>query len=690
MVSSRAFDYEYDCSPQALVDRYQGREVGPNPDVMGTGVLIGFAGSTTLAVLLLIFKYIYTHEPATSPFSCDDRSGVDAGVHNRHTCHSCSQWKPNSIDVEVLSFIRRWAKIPDRGIRSRTARIVDECVLEMCDVQAITGMAILVSGFLSLCHPEAPLTAADWQTLVYLAWFSASTHLAGLTCLRAYLNERPRLKLSRISLMLCLLIWLIVAMIPTGFFDWRTFKRGYDGELPAPLSPAVCYFDLSTAKTLWKFAQVQRYPWNRNPSLMEKGSMQSMIMGVVVLLVGFATRCVKLSPALSHKVQLYTRDPIRSGMRSLLTSATRWIEDPTKGTPSPEPHSSQIWIDLVLLPGTGLYLCLRWTAAMYSSMLAEIIWIILVAAWGMVKLLANRILTVDEQLGPDLAGFHTWSFGQIIAIVLLLSPVFSIARKFLEDPRPEELQEARDYDRETPGDALEQGAAFHDTPHHTPEAWPVRCHEKENEEATESPTAPTTQQDIVQTTNQAKLDIIDQLLYPGSPAVPRRWVSTCCALAGSYWLVVAGIASGYTNNNIVLHGARTWATGCSTMSNMVDFWITYFGTLFFLLFCYPAATALTAALGIQLEVFYKRHRASVPVPTRAMAVFFMSWLAVQIGTFCVQFRWVYHYGFYLPSWAKAPVLAILYYAVYASLCVGFSLAHARDSSSRATQDQYAT
>lgn len=92
-----------------------------------------------------------------------------------------------------------------------------QCVLEMCDIQAITGLAILMSGFISLNHTDAPLTASDWQMLVYLVWFSTSTHLAGLISLRAYLNARPRLSIPPNS-------HLVTSMLASG-------GHGADGVL---------------------------------------------------------------------------------------------------------------------------------------------------------------------------------------------------------------------------------------------------------------------------------------------------------------------------------------------------------------------------------------------------------------------------------------------------------------------------
>lgn len=250
-----------------------------------------------------------------------------------------------------------------------------QCVLDMCDIQAITSLAILMSGFISLKHTDAPLTASDWQMLVYLVWFSTSTHLAGLTSLRAYLNARPRLKISRLILISLLLCWLLVAMVPTGFFDWGSFSKGYKNHVPSPLSPAICYFDLTTARSLWLFSVNRGHPevvsMIPHP-LMETPAMQAMIVGEVVLVVGFLSRCIKLSPVFSHRMIRYAHEPIAK----FATWSVCWLvslaEDPTPGRTRHGLWLQRVWTDFVILPTVGLYLCLRWTTEMFSSMLAEV------------------------------------------------------------------------------------------------------------------------------------------------------------------------------------------------------------------------------------------------------------------------------------------------------------------------------
>lgn len=89
----------------------------------------------------------------------------------------------------------------------------------MCDIQAITGLAILVRGCVSLKDPNNPLVATDWSMVVYLAWYSTSTHLAGLTSLRTNSSRQTRAKFLRLVSAVPLFVLLVAAMVPTGFHD---------------------------------------------------------------------------------------------------------------------------------------------------------------------------------------------------------------------------------------------------------------------------------------------------------------------------------------------------------------------------------------------------------------------------------------------------------------------------------------
>lgn len=79
----------------------------------------------------------------------------------------------------------------------------------MCDIQILTGLGVLLSGFIGLnCY----VSAYHWQLSIYLAWFSNITHTASLSSLRTYLYRNQTERNYRTGLMLLLLVRLIAAL----------------------------------------------------------------------------------------------------------------------------------------------------------------------------------------------------------------------------------------------------------------------------------------------------------------------------------------------------------------------------------------------------------------------------------------------------------------------------------------------
>jgi hypothetical protein len=148
-----------------------------------------------------------------------------------------------------------------------------QIVLSMSDLQIVTGISILVSGFASL---RCGLSAYHWQVLVYLAWFSSITHLSALSFLRNYLYNHQTERLLRLISMFLFIVMLLIAMLPTGNFTWLAPNE----DSPAvPGSFAACYF-----------------PGQLNRSLI---SFQSMLLSVLLLVVAFGNRVIKLHELLS-------------------------------------------------------------------------------------------------------------------------------------------------------------------------------------------------------------------------------------------------------------------------------------------------------------------------------------------------------------------------------------------------------
>lgn len=150
------------------------------------------------------------------------------------------------------------------------------------DIQIITGVAILVSGFSSL---RCGLSTYHWQLVVDLAWFSSVTHLSALTFLRHYLHNRPKEKRWRVAAMLVLLVFLCAAVGPTAHFTWlhETNTEKLNSLKVQPSSHTICVYKLSIDTT--------------------STALQSMVVTIFLLMYGFAIRVAKLSPGFSNRLR---------------------------------------------------------------------------------------------------------------------------------------------------------------------------------------------------------------------------------------------------------------------------------------------------------------------------------------------------------------------------------------------------
>ena len=103
-------------------------------------------------------------------------------------------------------------------------------VLSFSDQQILTGLAILISGYVQLgCRG---LAVYHWQIVVDLAFFSSVTHLTTLTCLRTYFQTRSSLRLIRFICMGVLAVMLGLALGSTGYLNGQLFG-GVEATFPA-------------------------------------------------------------------------------------------------------------------------------------------------------------------------------------------------------------------------------------------------------------------------------------------------------------------------------------------------------------------------------------------------------------------------------------------------------------------------
>ena len=99
-----------------------------------------------------------------------------------------------------------------RNARERRSKGLGKFILALSDQQLVTGLAVLIAGFVSPCS----MSMYHFNIIAALGWLSSTTHLSTLAVLRIYFIEHPRLRNWRVAAMLFVLVLLIIAQFITG------------------------------------------------------------------------------------------------------------------------------------------------------------------------------------------------------------------------------------------------------------------------------------------------------------------------------------------------------------------------------------------------------------------------------------------------------------------------------------------
>lgn len=230
---------------------------------------------------------------------------------------------------------------------------VNQCVLTLSDLQILTGLSILISGYAQL---HCGLSVYHWQILVYLTWFSSLTHLSCLTFLRNHLYNHPGERLWRLIGMGALVVMLIVALLPTGNYSSSSDPAGY----------AICTF-----RQLGMNYQHADYSFSEDPEL----AYGSMIVSVLLMGLGFVSRVVRLHRSLAIGLVVASRRYLSEYGRRFLRLQYEKAKYPSDPSVLSQDQSSRKIILRNLFfyrPLLSTYLAFRAVLDLWSSMIVEV------------------------------------------------------------------------------------------------------------------------------------------------------------------------------------------------------------------------------------------------------------------------------------------------------------------------------
>lgn len=317
---------------------------------------------------------------------------------------SGEDWSANPIDVFVLeNKFAQWV-LPrvifqtgkdDLQIKVETGFRM--YMLSSCDIQMITGLGILISAFSTL-GGSSGISAYHWQIVVYLAWFANLTPLLGLTFLRQHLQMHPFQRSWRLVLMAIIFVLLLVALFPTGYFDWSMPYQ----HVTDPGSFAWCYLNYHFIKQLAK----------ENDEAIPGETGSTMALSMALLIFTCTTRLLKMSRRASRFIRQRARRRARNIGLRMMEHASRGLQIPTQ-----HPRLDMLRISLVLQPMAAFLLTARLYMDFYASTASEIWWAWVTTVWVSIRIFQSK-MSAEVKEG-DL------TFGQVMAVLLLIAPMIT-------------------------------------------------------------------------------------------------------------------------------------------------------------------------------------------------------------------------------------------------------------------------
>ncbi|RAH50549.1 uncharacterized protein BO95DRAFT_459034 [Aspergillus brunneoviolaceus CBS 621.78] len=338
-----------------------------NSDITGTGVVLSYLITAGIVAAILVLYYLLVFDPDSDPFE------------NSKQGHLQRAYLPNPVDKLIIS----------QRIRALRSRYLP-CILAFSGMQLLTGFSILITGTSQL---QGGLSTFNWNVVISdRAW--------------------------RIFFVGALCLFLVIGLRFTGNYNWIT-----DRHIPLPPNSSdkdsMCDSHglsegfppaIDDAATCFLLAK---------PEATE--GFLSMLLAVLLIIFSFISRTVRLSKSIS--VDWLGR--FRIGLRLWVHAGLKYVHDWSDAAKSPRGLKSTLFY----LPTLALILTAHLLVEGFTSMFAEIIWLLVAFIWGVLRLLFG-IWVTECPVGFPGGEEDDWTFRQVIAVVLVAGPMLTIIQSF--------------------------------------------------------------------------------------------------------------------------------------------------------------------------------------------------------------------------------------------------------------------
>ena len=361
---------------------------------------MSFLASAVLTFIAIVVGYLSNSLPDTSLVQLDRACIIG---------FSSIRWRPWVKDDSTGDVSRRSMT---RDARERRSKGLEKFILALSDQQLVTGLAVLIAGFVSPCS----MSMYHFNIVAALGWFSSTTHLSTLAVLRFYLIEHPTLRNWRVVAMLLVLTLLIIAQVVTGAstldnslpvrcaFTHRSFSSA---SILNPISLAVIIIFLGAT---YSDRIVRLYV------LDPQWSLQAWFADVVVMALKNPSR---LSIKRQHLGQELVKIIIQSSHKDKAEQSALWrrLNERRRYTR----HLNKLKF-IKSRAARGMFLILIMMTEANHSFLGNLFALEFGVTLGLTQVIVSRR---DEPKAGIVGSQNDINFGQLVPLLLMLLPLFA-------------------------------------------------------------------------------------------------------------------------------------------------------------------------------------------------------------------------------------------------------------------------
>ena len=316
------------------------------------------------------------------------------------------RWLPSSLLGQVDEFIfRRPARHWDSPPPWQNA--VKQSILAYADMQLATGVGILIAAFSTISE----LSVYHYQVAIYLAWMSSNTHLTAVSLLQVEFRENRTRSLARrlrLGGMAFLGVMLLVALVPTASYNWVALitRNQQHGHAYTIFHKSVISSAGIPARCFWQ----RQYFGNLTPDA---------TWSFIILIFSYLWKGMLLFESSHRFLKRTCQERMRGSLRNSLDRISLELRN--------NPLEPRLWLTLKYKAALCLYVAV-WALFELAQSFVVSLWICgggLV--WGSLQILVPRHFLPPETLLTE----STWTFGQVLPITLLATPILAFAEGYM-------------------------------------------------------------------------------------------------------------------------------------------------------------------------------------------------------------------------------------------------------------------